>query len=268
MKGSYGFAPQNKANILFHKIQEKIRKYPKLLCGVYIKTNYSKDIVDIKGENQFPAASLIKLPIAVIILQEIESGKIRFDEKLTINRKNFSEGSGVIRFKKIGSKIKLKEVFEKMLIISDNTAFNMLVDRLGGISACNKKISGLGLKNTYIVDYLGDFKGKNKVSPKDLTALYEGALNGNLLKKEKSKSYLKNILLDVKNKSLISTGLKKRTKLAHKTGTIGICVGDAGVIYKTSKKQIYLSIIVRRPFNDLAGKRLIGEIANITFNEL
>lgn len=154
-----------------------------------------------------------------------------------------------------------------MLTISDNTATNMIIDLLGGVSKANLEISKLGLKNTKLVNYLGDFKGTNKTSPHDLVIVLQNSLDGQILK-DSSRKYFKGILLKVNNKSLIKSGLGRYTRFAHKTGTIGICVGDAGIIYLPFGKRIGISVIVRRPFNSLQGKRVIREIADIVYNDL
>ena len=78
-----------------------------------------------------------------------------------------------------------------------------------------------------------------------------------------SKRVLKNTLIDVENKSLIKKGLGRYTKFAHKTGTIGICLGDAGIIYFPFGKKIGISIIVQSPFNSLNGQKIIREISSL-----
>ncbi len=154
-----------------------------------------------------------------------------------------------------------------MLTISDNTATNMIIDLLGGVSETNKQISKLGLKKTKLVNWLGDFKGTNKTSPSDLATLLEKSLEENFLSSN-SRRILKSTLLDVKNKSLIKKGLGKYTKFAHKTGTIGICVGDAGIVYFPFGKRIGISIIVKRPFNSLNGQKIIREISKLVYENL
>lgn len=249
------------------QIKLKIKQYPSLLCGVYIKPSWISSEVNINGNAVFPAASLIKIPIAIVLLQEIDKGRINWDQLLTLKRYHLAGGAGYLRTKKLGTKVKLKEVFKLMLTISDNTAANMIIDLLGGISAANQKISKLGLKNTRLVDWLGDFKGMNKTSPRDMTVALEMGLEGILLKND-SRRYLKNILFKVNNKSLIKKGLGKFTRFAHKTGTIGICVGDAGIIYLPFGERIAISIIVRRPFNSLQGKEVIREISRLVYQHL
>lgn len=255
------------------RINLKIKQYTKLFCGVYAKPLYRSETpeIDINGRVEFPAASLIKLPIAVVLLQKIDKGEIRWNKTLILNRSHYAEGAGFLRTKRVGTKISVKEAFKLMLTISDNTATNMIIDLLGGVWKTNDEIQKLnkklGLKKTKLVNKLGDFKGTNKTCPYDLVVLVEEALEGNILSKE-SRKIFKGTLLKVKNKSLIVRGLPEHTRVAHKTGTIGICVGDAGIIYLSEKKKVGISIIVKRPFNDLNGQRLIREVARIVYDSL
>ena len=253
-------------NVSF-QIKSTIRKYPNLLCGVYIKPSWAENSININGDYVFPAASLIKIPIAIALLIKIDKKEISWDKILVLKHYHHAQGTGYLRIKKIGTKIKLREAFRLMLTISDNTATNMIIDLLGGVSATNKQIAALGLQSTKLVNLLGDFKGTNKTSPHDLAILLEKSLEGNFLS-ENSKKILKSTLLDVENKSLIKNGLGKYTKFAHKTGTIGICVGDAGIIYLPFGKRITISIVVKRPFNSLNGQRIIREISRIVYENL
>ncbi len=185
--------------------------------------------------------------------------------------RHYAQGAGILWTKKPGTKLKLKQVFKLMLTVSDNTATNMIIDLLGGVNKTNIEIQklskDLGLKNTRLMNPLGDFKGTNKTSPRDLVILLEKSLEGNLLKKD-SQEILRTTLLRVKNKSLIKKGIGDHTKFAHKTGTIGICVGDAGLIYLPKNKWLGISIIVRRPFNSYNGQIIIREIAKIVYDAL
>lgn len=244
-----------------------MRQYPTLLCGVYIKPSWLPSSISINSDLSFPAASLIKIPVAVILLREIDEGKISWNKVLILKKYHYAQGAGLLRTKKAGSTFRLRDIFKLMLIISDNTATNMIIDVLGGIEIMNQEINKLGLKNTKIVSLLGDFKGTNKTSPKDLVTLLEKALEGDLLS-QNSRKILRNALLKVNNKSLIKKGLGRYTKFAHKTGTIGICIGDAGIVYLPLWKKISIAVIVKRPFNSLQGQKFIREVSNLIYKSL
>ena len=237
---------------------------------MYIKPVGSENVkstISVNGNSIFPAASLIKIPVAVVLLKKIDKGQISWNKTLTLKPYHYAQGAGVLRMRKAGTKLKLKEVFRLMLLISDNTATNMIIDLLGGLKATDQEIAKLNLKNTKLNNWLGDFKGTNKTSPRDLVTLLEESLEGQLLSSN-SRKYFRSTLLKVQNKSLIKKGLGRYTKFAHKTGTIGICVGDAGIIYFPISKKIGISIIVKRPFNNLNGQKIIREISNLVYEYL
>lgn len=258
---------KNVTSILVPRIHTKLKQYPGLFCGVYIKPSWTDSHININGDSAFPAASLIKIPIAVALLKKIDKREISWDKVLTLKHYHYAQGSGYLRTRKVGAKIKLREVFKLMLTISDNTATNMIIDLLGGVSETNKQISKLGLKKTKLVSWLGDFKGTNKTSPQELVIILDKALEGDILSSG-SRRILKSALMDVENKSLIKKGLGRYTRFAHKTGTIGICVGDAGIIYFPFGKRVGISIIVKRPFNNLNGQKIIREISRLVYESL
>ena len=258
---------KNPINNLTSQIRAKLKQYPSLFCGVYIKPSWTKDIININGDYIFPAASLIKIPIAVALLLKIDKKEATWDKVLILKPRHRAKGAGLLKKEKSGTKITVKEAFKLMLTISDNTATNMIIDYLGGISATNNQISKLDLKNTTLSNWIGNVYGINKTSPHDLATILDKALEGNLLS-AKSRKTFKKTLLHVKNTSLVKKGIGRYTKFAHKTGTIGIAIGDAGIIYRPWRKKITTAIIVKRPFNSLQGKKIILEMSEIIHDEL
>jgi beta-lactamase class A len=79
----------------------------------------------------------------------VKAGKVRLDDKLTLNRENQVEGSGVLAHLQPGLQLTVEDVVTLMMIVSDNTATNMLLDRVS-IHAINARLAALGLKNTYL----------------------------------------------------------------------------------------------------------------------
>lgn len=264
---SYVFAKTDTLETLEGKIRTFVRQYPQLVCGIYIKPSWVNGSISINGDAVFPAASLIKLPIAVALLKKIDKKEILWGKTLVLLKKHCAQGAGILRNRKVGTRISVKETFKLMLIVSDNTATNMIIDLLGGIQVVNQEIRNLGLKNTRLVNYLGDFAGTNKTSPHDMVEILEKSLEGEILTSG-SRKLLRENLLRANNKSLIKKGLSKFTKFAHKTGTIGICVGDAGIIYLLWGKKIGIAVIVRRPFNSLQGQRVINGISELVYENL
>ncbi|XTZ20001.1 MAG: serine hydrolase, partial [cyanobacterium endosymbiont of Rhopalodia fuxianensis] len=124
--------------------------------------------VNFNGDTSLSAASTIKIPVLVAFFEELDAGRIHLDEMLTMDKEIITGGSGSMQYQKPGTKFSALEVATKMIVISDNTATDMLVRRLGGKEVLNKRFKEWGLTRTEINNHLPDLEGTNTTSPKDL----------------------------------------------------------------------------------------------------
>ena len=109
----------------------------------------SGKMVAINAGTPVPTASVIKLAVLFEALKQIQEGKAHFDEKLTLTKSNQVEGSGVLMFFDVPQALTLKDVLTMMVIVSDNTATNLAIDRLG-LKNIDDRIQWLGLKDTWL----------------------------------------------------------------------------------------------------------------------
>ncbi|MER3590143.1 MAG: serine hydrolase, partial [Mastigocladus sp. ERB_26_1] len=221
--------------------------------------------LDLNGEKIFPAASTIKFPILVALFEEVDAGRIKLNETLVMRRDLMTGGSGTLQYKRPGTKLSVLETATKMITISDNTATNMIIDRLGGKAKLNQRFQSWGLQNTVIRNLLGDFKGTNTTSAKDLVRL-SALLANNQLLSDTSRSKALDIMRRVENRSLLPAGLGKGAVIAHKTGTLGIILGDAGIIQTSTGKRYLAGIMVRRPFGDKRAKSFINQVSRLVYS--
>jgi beta-lactamase class A len=109
----------------------------------------SGKMVAINAGTPVPTASVIKLAVLFEALKQIQEGKAHFDDKLTLTKSNQVEGSGVLMFFDVPQALTLKDVLTMMVIVSDNTATNLAIDRLG-LKNIDDRIQWLGLKDTWL----------------------------------------------------------------------------------------------------------------------
>ncbi len=200
----------------------------------------------------FPAASTIKLPILLALLQAIDQGLVQWDETAVLTPTNKVSGSGFLQYKPLGTQLRLWEVADLMITESDNTATHMIIDRLGGMEVLNRRFQWWGLTQTALRAKLPDIEGRNTTSPQDL-ALTLSYLDQGIGITAWSRDRALDILYRVSNRSLLPTGLAKvepSARIAHKTGTIGIALGDAGLINLPNGKRYILATLVKRPRNN------------------
>jgi beta-lactamase class A len=220
----------------------------------------------------FPAASTIKLPILIALFQEIEQRKVRWDEQLTIDKKSIAAGSGELQTRTPGTTVSVLEAATKMMKISDNTATNLLIDRLGGKLALNERFRTWGLATTAINDRLPDLAGKNITTvgelSRSLVAIFGGASPAKQRSKlvsDASRSQILGMMTNTSSNTMLPRGLGKDAKIAHKTGDIGTAIADVGTIELPSGKVYLATVMVKRPHNDPAGPELVRQMSKTAY---
>jgi beta-lactamase class A len=164
-----------------------------------------------------------------------------------------------------GAKLSLLKTATMMISISDNTATNMIIDRLGGKQALNSKFNNWGLRKTVIRNLLGDFRGTNTTSPADLVRI-SALIGKHQLISETSRSKVLDILNQTENRKLLPAGLGKGAAIAHKTGTLGRLIGDAGIVEMPNGKLYLAGIFVKRSFNDLRARDFVQQVSKLTYD--
>lgn len=259
-----GVVPMGKEMVaLKSQIKSLAARYDYLSPGMFFMEVDTGNYLDINGEKSFPAASTIKLPILMALFQAVDAGKVRLDETLTVKRGLMAGGSGVLQYRP-GAKLSVLKTATMMISISDNTATNMIINRLGGKTPLNSKFNSWGLRKTVIRRQLGDFKGANTTSPADLVRL-SALLAKHQLISETSRSKVLDILNQTENRKLLPAGLGKGAAIAHKTGTLGRLIGDAGIIEMPNGKLYLAGIFVKRSFNDRRARDFVQAVSKLTY---
>ena len=245
-------------------IQNLAASNPNLVPGVFFVELESGSYVDLNASSAFPAASTIKIPILIAFFQDVDAGKMRLDETLTIRREMVAAGSGVLQYQPVGTQLTAEEVANKMITVSDNTAANMLINRLGGIEALNERFRSWGLTTTVIRNLLPDLQGTNSTTPKELGSLIAMVSKGNLVSQSSSDRLLSMMRHTIRNQMLPS-GIGSGATIAHKTGDINTMLADVGLVDLPTGKRYIISVMVQRPNNDFRAEKLISSISRVTY---
>ncbi len=261
---------------LINKWEKLIIKNPDLDVSAFFLSLDNQVYAEIKSNIKLPAASSIKVPILIILLRMLEREEISWNEKLIISEDTIGRGSGWMAYQDIGQGFPVYEVASEMIRVSDNTATNLLIKRLGGIKKVNRKLKEIGLNNTKINNYLPDLDGTNTTSTKDLSLAIALVDNGYLLNVS-SRDIFRDIMRTSKTNTLIPSGilrgLGKESKdidyhlslkgylIHNKTGDIGISYSDTALIQTPHNSRSFASFIVKGPFNDPRSPELIRNLS-------
>lgn len=245
-------------------IQTLVAQNSQLTPGIFLLDLDTNAYLDLNGGASLPAASTIKVPILIAFFQDVDAGKIRLDELLTMRSNLVATGSGDMQYQPTGSQYTALETVTKMIVISDNTATNMIIARLGGVAALNQRFQSWGMSTTALNNLLPDIEGTNLLSSKDATLLMARLSQGELVSM-RSRDRILDIMRKTVNNSLLPTGLDEGATIAHKTGNLGIVVGDVGLIDLPNGKRYAISVLVKRPFDDGSAPELIQQISRTSY---
>jgi beta-lactamase class A len=247
--------------LLQQKLQALALQYPKLDLHLFVKNLGSGEYVDLGGNQAVAGASTIKIPIALALLQQVDQGKIKLEEQLVIKQSAIAAGSGTMGSMAIGSKVTIREALQASITISDNTAANLLIERLGGMDKLNRQWRSWGLVATTLRSPLPDFTGTNQVSGRELAMVLQQLEKGKLLSANSRQTALE-IFRQTKRNHLLPEGLKDpKAKVAHKTGELNHLLADAGLIELTDGQKYIVVALVKRDANNEQAAKLIRQVA-------
>lgn len=204
--------------------------------GFYYKNLVTGEVISYNEKEPMLAASLIKLTVLGEVFREIENGEISEQEVFTTRDEEKVPSCGALNYMDEGLNVTLKDLYTLMIILSDNYATNILIDRCK-IENINDFIKENGLKNTLLkrkmFDSVGASKGlENYTSAEDMALLLEKIYNGTLVSKEASAKMLevlKNQRLNGKIPFFLSSG-ENKVQIAHKTGEDTNITHDVGIV--------------------------------------
>ena len=181
------------------------------------------------------AARVIKIPIMVEAFRQFEAGELDPRQTYRIRHEDKMPSCGALNRMHDGLEVTMRDLVELMIVLSDNTATNILIDRLG-VDRVNATLEAEGLKVTRLRRKLFDRAGmeaglSNHVCAREIGLLLERMYNGTLVSPEASAQMLE-ILRNQKLNGKMPFFLKPRgVACAHKTGEDDGITHDVGVIY-------------------------------------
>ena len=148
LAGASGLAQHSADDGLNTALNDMIKAHHGKVAMYARQLNSGREIA-IDADEPVQTASVIKLSILYNAMVDVREGKANWDEKLTLKPGEAVGGSGLFHFLDTPVTVTLKDVLTMMVIMSDNTATNMAIDRFG-VDAVNARVESLGLKNTHL----------------------------------------------------------------------------------------------------------------------
>ncbi|HET6681579.1 MAG TPA: serine hydrolase [Gemmatimonadaceae bacterium] len=196
-----------------------------------------------RGDETFPTASLIKVPILVTVFDLVEQGRLHLDDELTMLAIDKVPGSGVIRYLHDGARFTVRDAAWLMSTLSDNTATNLLLDRIL-IRRVWDKMEALGLEHTKVhakvflrassVAMDSSVKyGLGVTTPNEMSTLFALLAEGKAVSPAADSAMI-DILAHNEDRQMLVRYLDG-VRVAHKTGADSEVRTDCGLFFLSSR---------------------------------
>ena len=135
----------------------KIDQHSQGRIGVFVQDLDSGQSASYQADQRWYLASMVKVPVAIAVLRGVQRGSFTLNTTLTLRAGDYVDGAGLTNRQPVGSTLPISALMEQMIIHSDNTASDMLID-LVGISEVNAVVKSLVPDASWHITTLGDVR--------------------------------------------------------------------------------------------------------------
>lgn len=274
--------PAIQPQTLDEKIQNELKNFSGRVW-IYAKNLDTGRDYALRADEQVRTASTIKLPIMAEVFHQVAEEKVNWTDELVLTKEKKVGGSGILHEFSDGTKIDLRTAVHLMIVVSDNTATNLVLDKIGADNV-NDFMDRLGLRQTRSLRKVfggGESKansdprlrlfGLGVSSPRDMVRLLEMLEKGEVVSKAASDEMLA-ILKRQQFKDGIGRNLRDTVPSASKSGSLDRLRSDVGIIY-TRRGRIAMAVTVDDMMEvsytpDNPGLHLIWKLSQILQDEL
>jgi beta-lactamase class A len=229
--------------------------------GLYLKDLVSGEAFALRADEVFPAASTIKLGVALELCRQDQAGGARLKERHTLRARDAIEGSAMVANLEPGGAVSLRDLMVFMLVVSDNGATNILMDRLG-MERVNGTLEGLGLHQTRLRRKMMDFAAakagrQNTSTPRELGELLLHLQTGKTLQPPAREALLR--ILKTPKASYLPRLLPEDLEVANKPGSLPGTRNDVGLFF-VQGRPFLLAVMSDGLRDDLAMEEVIAHM--------
>ncbi|MBT2644928.1 serine hydrolase [Bacillus sp. ISL-41] len=221
-----------------------------------------EEVVEINSNDVYQSASLIKLPILFEALRQIDEGALQKESQLAIQEGDKIGDTGVLQAMRV-KQLPVLDLLSLMIIVSDNSATNLMIDLLGKDSI-NATIFRLGMRNSILQRKMLDFNAiqsgnDNFTSAADIAlCLKEAVTEGSL--KTQSRNTFHSLLLQQQFKEKLPVYMDDSLlKIGNKTGELPGVEHDCGII-TYGEKQAFIVVLIDSLSETESGKATIRQV--------
>ena len=234
--------------------------------GVVVLDPDSQTKISFRGEEQFMAASIGKLPVLATLYRAAAQEELDLEEEIPVLPEDIRDyGDGEIPEVPTDELLTLRESAFRMINHSDNVAWSMLDRRLGA-ERIREELAEMGIEDSWYSDGLYGYY----TTPEDVLILVE-KISDPLFTSEELSAEMLNDMTDTNLEDRIPGKLPLEVRVAHKTGTYEDNFGDAGVMFYEDPrgvvKRYYLVVLAKGAGEDEV-RDAIQSISQVVYEAL
>ncbi len=275
--------PARQTAAMYRRVRQRLASFKgKVFC--FAKNLDTGETFGLAPDTKVRTASTIKVPIMVEVFAQVAEGKLTWDEKLTVVRRHEYEDGGVLFELTPGTQITVRDAMRLMIVVSDNIATNILLDRIT-TDAVNARLEAMGFaatrslrkiggggESTFRQNHLEENKpyGIGVTTPREMVRLLEALERGLVVSPEASQE-----MLTIMKRQQFRDGIGRRLRgvvIANKPGALDHLRSDIGIVY-TKHGRVAMAITVEDiPVVDYCseaeGHVLIADLVDILLDGL
>jgi beta-lactamase class A len=234
----------NKQQVLWQKLEASIADVDRNLdgvLGVAIEDLTTGQKHLLHGEEVFPQASSIKIAVLAELYHQAQQGKLKLTDLYIVQSSDLVPDSDIMGGLTPGvTRVTLRDLATMMVAVSDNSAANVLIDRVG-MENVNALMDSLGLRHTRLRRKMMDLKAagegrENVATPAEMMTLLEDLYRGKVLNKELTDDFFR--MLSTHKNSFIPRDLPEGLKIANKPGELEGVRNDSGIVFVDNRPYI------------------------------
>jgi len=248
----------------------KFKKLPGKISFLYENLETGERVGYREGQ-PLMAASVIKLFVMASVFEQFEEGKLKQDFSIPIYKKDCVPSCGALTYLHEGICVTALDLVTLMIIFSDNTATNVLIDLLG-MEEINRYVASIGFENTRLSRKMYDVEKsalgiQNYITAAETGRLLKMMYRGKLVSEAASRQ----MISILKNQQLCSKipfylqALEEEPEIAHKTGEDRGITHDVGIVYG---KVPFLVCFCGNETDTPAFERIMGEVSLELYKEV
>ena len=263
------------------KIGQRVAQVKDAVAGVAFRDLETGDTLYMNADDDFHAASTMKVPVMIELYRRIDAGALGLDQGILLVNQfgsiadgssyalNPGDDSDSAAYARVGSRVPVRELIDHMITRSSNLATNALI-ALVGASRANATAHDLGARNIRVLRGVEDLKAfdaglNNTTTARDLSVLMDAIETGTAASRA-SCDAMREVLLRQEFNGEIPAGLPSGVKVAHKTGFITGVLHDAAVVYPPRRKPYVLVVLTRGISDTGIARQLIADISRFVYS--